>query len=233
MTKVTHGLDHRLVGRKRKEKRTQERERGRRKRADMTSFDSFKHAVHTVFKETVEAVTPISNVSQFREKGVLTPEEFVAAGGQLSPSLSNAYQPCQTYPCAFIAVILRRSICGVLWGSPFPGGRWYGVVVLNERQGGSCNSQLQHAIDEPALIRRRLVVRKVPLVVVAGRRTGQGGCQLPPFDRPLFAEKSRSNPVAASGLVCVSTISSLLKIQCLPPPGKGIPSKGQAVSSHP
>lgn len=154
----------------------------------MTSFDSFKHAVHTVFKETVEAVTPISNVSQFREKGVLTPEEFVAAGGQLSPSLSNAYQPCQPYPCAFIAVILRRSICGVLWGSPFPGGRWYGVVVLNERQGGSCNSQLQHAIDEPALIRRRLVVRKVPLVVVAGRRTGQGGCQLPPFDRPLFAE---------------------------------------------
>lgn len=46
----------------------------------MTSFDSLKHAVHTVFKETVEAVTPISNVSQFRDKGVLTPEEFVAAG---------------------------------------------------------------------------------------------------------------------------------------------------------
>lgn len=39
-----------------------------------------KHAVHTVFKETVEAVTPVSNVSQFRDKGVLTPEEFVAAG---------------------------------------------------------------------------------------------------------------------------------------------------------
>lgn len=42
-----------------------------------------KHAVHTVFKETVEAVTPVSNVSQFRDKGVLTPEEFVAAGDLL------------------------------------------------------------------------------------------------------------------------------------------------------
>eukprot|EP00281_Chroomonas_sp_CCMP1168_P002425 CAMPEP_0206258630 /NCGR_PEP_ID=MMETSP0047_2-20121206/26035_1 /ASSEMBLY_ACC=CAM_ASM_000192 /TAXON_ID=195065 /ORGANISM="Chroomonas mesostigmatica_cf, Strain CCMP1168" /LENGTH=302 /DNA_ID=CAMNT_0053685413 /DNA_START=74 /DNA_END=982 /DNA_ORIENTATION=+ len=42
-----------------------------------------KHAVHTVFKETVEAVMPVSNVSQFRDKGVLTPEEFVAAGDLL------------------------------------------------------------------------------------------------------------------------------------------------------
>lgn len=36
--------------------------------------------MHTVYKETVEAVMPVSNVSQFRDKGVLTPEEFVAAG---------------------------------------------------------------------------------------------------------------------------------------------------------
>lgn len=49
----------------------------------MSVFDSMKHAVHTVFKETVEAVTPVSNVSQFRDKGVLTPEEFVAAGDLL------------------------------------------------------------------------------------------------------------------------------------------------------
>ncbi len=46
----------------------------------MSVFDSMKHAVHTVFKEAVESVTPVSNVSQFRDKGVLTPEEFVAAG---------------------------------------------------------------------------------------------------------------------------------------------------------
>ena len=43
-------------------------------------FDAMKHAVHSVFKETVESVTSVSHVSQFREKGVLTPEEFVAAG---------------------------------------------------------------------------------------------------------------------------------------------------------
>ena len=48
--------------------------------AAMSFFDSAKHAVHQVFKETVEAVTTVSNVSQFREKGVLTPDEFVAAG---------------------------------------------------------------------------------------------------------------------------------------------------------
>lgn len=46
----------------------------------MSFFDSAKHAVHQAFKETVEAVTTVSNVSQFREKGVLTPDEFVAAG---------------------------------------------------------------------------------------------------------------------------------------------------------
>eukprot|EP00285_Hemiselmis_virescens_P018318 CAMPEP_0173392440 /NCGR_PEP_ID=MMETSP1356-20130122/19603_1 /TAXON_ID=77927 ORGANISM="Hemiselmis virescens, Strain PCC157" /NCGR_SAMPLE_ID=MMETSP1356 /ASSEMBLY_ACC=CAM_ASM_000847 /LENGTH=113 /DNA_ID=CAMNT_0014350233 /DNA_START=62 /DNA_END=399 /DNA_ORIENTATION=- len=42
-----------------------------------------KHAVHTVFKDAVEAVMPVSNVSQFRDKGVLTPEEFVSAGDLL------------------------------------------------------------------------------------------------------------------------------------------------------
>mmetsp|Transcript_11362 Transcript_11362/g.17874 ORF Transcript_11362/g.17874 Transcript_11362/m.17874 type:complete len:314 (-) Transcript_11362:405-1346(-) len=49
----------------------------------MSMLDSVKHAVHTVFKESVETVMPVSTVSQFREKGVLTPGEFVAAGDML------------------------------------------------------------------------------------------------------------------------------------------------------
>jgi hypothetical protein len=53
----------------------------------MSFIDAAKHAVHNVFKETVEAVTTVSNVSQFREKGVLTPDEFVAAGAIRLPLL--------------------------------------------------------------------------------------------------------------------------------------------------
>lgn len=46
-------------------------------------FDELKHAAHNVFKASVESVTSVSHVSQFRQKGVLTPEEFVAAGDLL------------------------------------------------------------------------------------------------------------------------------------------------------
>ena len=46
----------------------------------MSLFDAARHAVHQTYKETVESLTSVSNVSQFREKGVLTPNEFVAAG---------------------------------------------------------------------------------------------------------------------------------------------------------
>eukprot|EP00960_Hanusia_phi_P075934 768486-Hanusia_phi.AAC.2 len=68
----------------------------------MSMFDAMKHAVHSVFKETVESVTSVSHVSQFREKGVLTPEEFVAAGDMLvykCPSWSwEAGDPSKVFP---------------------------------------------------------------------------------------------------------------------------------------
>ena len=51
--------------------------------ASMSMFDEMKHAVHNVYKGAVESVTSVSHVSQFRQKGVLTPEEFVAAGDLL------------------------------------------------------------------------------------------------------------------------------------------------------
>ncbi len=43
-----------------------------------------RHAVHSLFKSAAEAVLPPLNKSQFAEKGVLTPEEFVAAGDYLT-----------------------------------------------------------------------------------------------------------------------------------------------------
>uniref|UniRef100_A0A7R9UZA6 Autophagy-related protein 3 n=1 Tax=Chlamydomonas euryale TaxID=1486919 RepID=A0A7R9UZA6_9CHLO len=42
-----------------------------------------RHAVHTLFKSAAEAVLPPLTKSAFSEKGVLTPEEFVAAGDYL------------------------------------------------------------------------------------------------------------------------------------------------------
>ncbi|KAK9825179.1 hypothetical protein WJX81_003345 [Elliptochloris bilobata] len=42
-----------------------------------------RHAIHSVFKGAVESVTPVRTESAFREKGVLTPEEFVASGDYL------------------------------------------------------------------------------------------------------------------------------------------------------
>ena len=68
-------------------------------------FDEMKHAVHNVFKAGVESVTSVSHISQFRQKGVLTPEEFVAAGDLLvdkcpswsweagDPKLAKEYLP--------------------------------------------------------------------------------------------------------------------------------------------
>ena len=44
---------------------------------------AFRHAVHNVFKSSVEAVTPVRSTSAFETEGVLSPEEFVAAGDAL------------------------------------------------------------------------------------------------------------------------------------------------------
>jgi len=45
--------------------------------------DSAKNTLHGWYKSTVEYVTPINEKSEFKEKGVLTPEEFLTAGCQL------------------------------------------------------------------------------------------------------------------------------------------------------
>lgn len=42
-----------------------------------------RHALHSVFKQTAEYITGPLSKSQFAEKGVLTPEEFVLAGDYL------------------------------------------------------------------------------------------------------------------------------------------------------
>jgi len=46
-------------------------------------MDNMKNALHGWYKSTVEYVTPINEKSEFKEKGVLTPEEFLKAGCQL------------------------------------------------------------------------------------------------------------------------------------------------------
>jgi len=43
-----------------------------------------RHGVHTAFKTSVEALMPVRKDSAFKEKGVLSPEEFVAAGDRLT-----------------------------------------------------------------------------------------------------------------------------------------------------
>ena len=45
---------------------------------------ALRHAVHGAYKTTMEAVTPIRSSSAFASEGVLTPEEFVAAGDALT-----------------------------------------------------------------------------------------------------------------------------------------------------
>eukprot|EP00850_Spirogloea_muscicola_P020281 SM000211S06651 [mRNA] locus=s211:181288:183297:- [translate_table: standard] len=42
-----------------------------------------RHRLHSAFKSTVEALTPPRSASAFRSRGVLTPDEFVAAGDNL------------------------------------------------------------------------------------------------------------------------------------------------------
>jgi ubiquitin-like-conjugating enzyme ATG3 len=39
-----------------------------------------RHAIHNAYKATAEAILPVRSSSAFLEKGVLTPEEYVAAG---------------------------------------------------------------------------------------------------------------------------------------------------------
>ncbi|PNW86945.1 hypothetical protein CHLRE_02g102350v5 [Chlamydomonas reinhardtii] len=46
-------------------------------------MSNLRHTLHTLFKQTVETVTPPLTKSQFEEKRVLTPDEFVAAGDYL------------------------------------------------------------------------------------------------------------------------------------------------------
>jgi len=45
-----------------------------------------RHAIHNAFKSTAELVIPVRSSSAFKEKGVLTPDEFVAAGDLLVSS---------------------------------------------------------------------------------------------------------------------------------------------------
>eukprot|EP00192_Tetraselmis_astigmatica_P011568 CAMPEP_0117652864 /NCGR_PEP_ID=MMETSP0804-20121206/2868_1 /TAXON_ID=1074897 /ORGANISM="Tetraselmis astigmatica, Strain CCMP880" /LENGTH=349 /DNA_ID=CAMNT_0005458967 /DNA_START=158 /DNA_END=1208 /DNA_ORIENTATION=+ len=49
-------------------------------------MDSLKHQIHSAFKSTAEMVLPVRQSSAFREKGVLTPAEFVLAGDTLVQS---------------------------------------------------------------------------------------------------------------------------------------------------
>jgi len=47
-------------------------------------YDYMKNKVHGTYKGVAEKVLPVLTESQFDEKGVLTPEEFVTAGDQLT-----------------------------------------------------------------------------------------------------------------------------------------------------
>lgn len=49
----------------------------------MSVFDFVKNKVHSTYKAAAEQVLPVLTESQFEEKGVLTPEEFITAGEQL------------------------------------------------------------------------------------------------------------------------------------------------------
>ena len=48
-----------------------------------STYDAAKNTLHGWYKQTIEYVTPINEKSEFNEKGVLTPEEFIKAGCQL------------------------------------------------------------------------------------------------------------------------------------------------------
>lgn len=47
------------------------------------ALDAAKNTLHGWYKSTVEYVTPVNEKSEYTEKGVLTPEEFIKAGCQL------------------------------------------------------------------------------------------------------------------------------------------------------
>ena len=47
------------------------------------SLDAAKNTLHGWYKSAFEAVVPVNEKSDFNEKGVLTPEEFLKAGCQL------------------------------------------------------------------------------------------------------------------------------------------------------
>ena len=41
------------------------------------------HAIHSMYKSAAEMVIPTRKQSAFRDKGVLTPDEFVQAGDEV------------------------------------------------------------------------------------------------------------------------------------------------------
>lgn len=48
-----------------------------------------RHAIHSTFKGAVESVMPVSTTSQFEDKRLLTPEEFVKAGDYLVTTVGS------------------------------------------------------------------------------------------------------------------------------------------------
>lgn len=46
-------------------------------------MDSIKNSIHKVYKGAAEQILPVRSQSAFKEQGVLTPDEFVAAGNHL------------------------------------------------------------------------------------------------------------------------------------------------------
>lgn len=55
------------------------------------------HAIHSMYKSAAEMVIPTRKQSAFRDKGVLTPDEFVQAGDEVIRSV----QLCSTFQKLF------------------------------------------------------------------------------------------------------------------------------------
>ena len=115
-------------------------------------LDKLKHSVHEAFKTSVEAVMPVRATSAFAEKGVLSPEEFVAAGDKLvracptwawaagDAALAKAYLPrdkqylvTKNVPCARRA----RDMEAYAGGERALEGEDEGWVAAGEGHGGS------------------------------------------------------------------------------------------------